>query len=88
MAPAMPFVWETVATATVQGMWFNLYINLTGAHGAFHTLSVPARVKTNLYLTKQIHPIYYIYFNGCFSHKGCFSVARTVFFVLFLKIRF
>ena len=38
MAPAVPFVWETVATATVQGMWVNLNTNLTGAHGAFHTL--------------------------------------------------
>ena len=45
MAPAVPFQWETVATATVQGMWFNLYINLTGAQGAFHTLSAPVRVK-------------------------------------------
>ena len=66
MAPAAPFKWVTVASTTAKGMWFNLYINLTGAQGAFHTLSVPVRVKKNLYLTKQIHPIYCIYFDGCF----------------------
>ena len=38
-APAVPFVWETVATTTMQGIWFYLCTNLTGAHGAFHVLA-------------------------------------------------